>query len=89
MAGAFQFRDIFKEKKFHIVFSFIIGLFIASLMKPVCRGTDCYKFKTPPVKEITGVTYKIGDKCYQFKTKDTPCPAKGVIEPYENQQVAA
>lgn len=84
MAGNFEFRDIFREKKFNVVFSFIIGLFLASLMKPVCRGTDCYKYKTPPVKEITASTYKIGDKCYQFKTKDTACPPTGAIEPYEN-----
>jgi hypothetical protein len=89
MAAAFQFRDIFREKKFNVVFSFIIGLFIASLMKPVCRGTECYKYKTPPVKEITTSTYKIGDKCYQFKTKDTPCPATGAIEPYEDMTASA
>lgn len=79
-----DFRDLFKDKKFNIIFSIILGLFLAVLFKPVCRGNKCLNYKTPPIHEITEGAYKIGDKCYKFTAVDATCPANGVIEPYIN-----
>lgn len=79
-----EFRALFKDKKFNIVFSVILGLFIASLFKPVCRGTSCYNYRPPPVAEIESTVYNIGDKCYKFKTRDVACPMYGAVEAYED-----
>lgn len=54
-----------------------------SLFKPLCKGNECQIVKAPPLQEVEKTTYKIGTKCYQFKTHTTDCPSEGVIEPFE------
>ena len=46
--------DILKDKRFNIVFSFLVGMFIAILFKPICKGDNCQTFfyKPPPMKEM-------------------------------------
>jgi hypothetical protein len=61
----------------------MIGLGIMSLFRPLCKGTDCQVIKAPPLHEVEKTTYKIGPKCYQFKTGPVDCPAEGVIESFE------
>jgi hypothetical protein len=73
----------FETPQFHFFFSFMVGLGIMSLFRPVCKGTDCQLIKAPPPNEVQKTTYKIGSKCYQFKTQTTECTPEGVIEPFE------
>jgi|UniRef100_A0A6C0HER6 hypothetical protein len=75
--------DILKDKRFNTFFSFLMGIFIILLLRPICKGNDCFSYKAPSVKTITDHAYKIGDTCYKFAPKETKCPITGVIEPFE------
>jgi hypothetical protein len=75
--------DILKDPRFDNVFSFLMGVFIILLIKPICKGDSCFTYKAPPMKEINEKAYKIGDTCYKFVPKETKCPAIGVIEPFQ------
>ena len=59
-----------------------------SLFRPLCKGNDCQIIKAPPPSEVEKTTYKIGNKCYQFKTNTMECPTVGVIEPFEVQPIS-
>lgn len=61
----FQFL---KTKNFHIFFSFLIGIFIVIIWRPLCKDDDCIKHELPNINEINSSTYQISDKCYQFRT---------------------
>ncbi len=75
--------DILKDPRFDVVFSFLMGVFIILLIKPICKGDSCFTYKAPPMKEINEHAYKIGDICYKFVPKESKCPAMGVIEPFQ------
>jgi hypothetical protein len=75
--------DILKDPRFDTAFSFLMGVFIILLIKPVCKGDSCFSYKAPPMKEIRESAYKIGDTCYIFQAKDTKCPKTGIIEPFQ------
>ena len=57
-----------KSKQFHILFNFIVGLFIVLVLRPICKGDHCIEHKNPDIKEIISSTYQLGSKCYQFNT---------------------
>ena len=59
-----------------------------SLFRPLCKGNDCQIIKAPPPSEVEKATYKIGNKCYQFKTNPMECPTVGVIEPFEEKPIS-
>ena len=77
--------DILKDPKFDLAFSFLMGVFIMIVIRPVCKGDACFNYKSPPMKDIREHAYKIGDRCYKFVPKDAKCPATGVIEPFQWQ----
>jgi len=67
--------EFVKSEKYSLAFSFIIGVGIMAVLKPICRENDC-SVKTPAnPEEVAKTTYQIGDKCYHFKTRDVECPA--------------
>lgn len=78
----------FETPQFRFFFSFIVGVAIMSLFKPLCKGNDCQIIKAPPVAEVEKTTYKIGSKCYQFKTNTRDCPSEGIIEPFEVKPIS-
>ena len=59
--------DFLKTKNFHILFSFLVGIFIVIIWKPVCKNDDCIKHELPNVNEVNTSTYQIGSTCYQFR----------------------
>jgi hypothetical protein len=75
--------DILKDPKFDFAFSFLMGVFIMIVVRPVCKGDSCFNYKAPPMKDIREHAYKIGDTCYKFVPKDAKCPSVGVIEPFQ------
>ena len=79
--------EFLKSKQFHIIGSFVLGLGIAAVLRPGCRGSTCTVHKAPPVDEVTKSTYQLGSKCYQFKTEPTACADSGVIEALTMQRV--
>jgi hypothetical protein len=75
--------DILKDPRFNKVFSFLMGVFVILLVKPVCKGDSCFTYKAPPMKDMREHAYKIGDTCYKFVPKEAKCPLVGVVEPFQ------
>jgi hypothetical protein len=74
--------DAIKTEKFSIIFSAVLGFALVALAIPACKGDSCYIQKAPSVKEMKESTYRIGQKCYQFKPTTVDCPASGAIESF-------
>jgi hypothetical protein len=75
--------DFLKSKKFNFLFSFLLGIGIAAILRPACKGDQCIRLKAPPVHEIEQSVYQLGNKCYKFKVENTNCPEKGIIEAFQ------
>ena len=75
--------DFLKSKNFNIIFSFILGLGLAAILRPACKGDACITLKAPPLKDFQNTTYQVGNKCYQFTQETMECPKKGVIEAFQ------
>ena len=60
-----------------IINSFLVLHFlgIASLFRKVCKDRSCIAFRAPPLKDLEKDTYKLDDKCYEYKTKAVKCDA--------------
>jgi len=74
--------DMLKSETFSIAFSFLLGLGIWAILRPVCKGDSCSAIKAPPVKNFDGKTFRMGGECYKFTAKTKECPAEGFIEPF-------
>ena len=74
--------DVIKDKRFNIFFSFIVGIFIAILLRPQFHKDKTIFFKTPPMADLRNNSYKISDKCYKFHPQELECPVDGIIEPF-------
>ena len=77
--------EVLKTEKFANFFSFMIGISIVAILIPVCKGEECFVKKAPSVSEMKENTYRVGQKCYQFKPESTGCPASGVIEAFKGR----
>lgn len=75
--------DFMKSKQFNLIFSFLLGLGLAAILRPACHGDQCLVMKAPPVHEVESTTYQLGSKCFQFKIETKDCPSSGkVIEAF-------
>lgn len=61
------------------IFSFIIGLGVAAMFRPVCKGPECLIIRGPPIQDIRDAVYQFGSKCVEFKTKPIECPKEGSV----------
>lgn len=75
--------EFLKTKEFSYVFSFILGLGLMALFRPICQGEKCLIQKAPSVDEVNRTTYQLGSKCYQFRSVAIDCPKDGIIEAFE------
>jgi hypothetical protein len=77
-----MFVDTLKTEKFAVVFSFLLGFSLFVIAIPVCKGDECILKKAPSTEEMKETTYKLGQKCYQFRPEIVSCPPTGVIEAF-------
>ena len=77
-------QDILKSPLFNTSFSFILGIGLIAILRPLCKGNACNIFKAPPVKEWDGIVYRIGEECYEYSTKSVKCPGSGEIEAFKD-----
>lgn len=74
--------DIFKIMEvpgIATVISFMLGVGIASMMRPVCKGPECVVVRGPPVQDIRDAVYQFGSKCVEFQPKPVECPKDGTV----------
>jgi hypothetical protein len=75
--------NLLKDEKFNIFFSFMVGIGIMCMIRPMCTGSDCNLNKAPSDKDFDKHAYRMGTgKCYEFKSEVTECPASGAIEAF-------
>lgn len=75
--------NILNDKKFNIIFSFLVGIGLVCIIRPMCSGDDCNVTKAPADKDFEKYAYRMGgNKCYEFKTEIIECPASGTIEAF-------
>ena len=70
------FQRLLHTETGRIIISIVLGLGIASLFRKVCKDRSCISFRAPPLKDLEKDTYKLDDKCYEYKTKAVKCEAK-------------
>jgi hypothetical protein len=78
-------QKLLKDENFSIFFSIILGIGIVCILYPVCSGKDCGTIVKPPSeKDFDQYVYRMGEKCYEFKTEVVEC-VSGAIEAFEVQ----
>jgi hypothetical protein len=59
--------------------SFVLGVAVAAMFRPVCKGPECVVVRGPPVQDIRDAVYQFGSRCIEFKTKTVECPKNGTV----------
>ena len=72
-----------KDERFNVFFSFLIGVGIMCMCRPVCSGSECSITKAPAEKDFDKYVYRMGGgRCFEFKSEIIDCPASGTIEAF-------
>ena len=53
--------------------SILLGLGLATLFRKVCKDKNCIVFNGPVISDISGKTFKYGEKCYKYEINPTTC----------------
>ena len=78
--------DMLNSYKFNMAFSFLLGIGIICVFRPICKGVECVINKPASTKDVDGNVYRMGKDCYEFKTEITECPVSGAIEAFREGQ---
>ena len=73
---------LLKDERFNVMFSFILGIGLICLLRPMCTGPECNREKAPNDKDFNQVVYRHGEGCYEFQHAIVPCPPSGAIEAF-------
>jgi hypothetical protein len=80
--------NFLNDERFNVFFSFVLGIGIICICRPLCSGADCNVSKAPSDKDFDKYVYKMGgDKCYEFKSEIVECPSSGTIEAFRECQM--
>lgn len=74
--------DVLKSETFSVAFSFLLGVGLWAILRPVCKGDSCSSIKAPPLKDFDGKTFRLNGQCHKFTAKTKECPLEGYIEPF-------
>jgi hypothetical protein len=77
--------QLLNDKRFNMLFSFVVGVGVICLFRPACKGKECELNKPPTEKDFDKHVYRIGEKCYEFKTDIVKCPPSGAIEAFKEK----
>jgi len=65
--------DFFKTKQGNILFSMILALGLASMLRIACKNANITIIKGPPLKDTQYKIFSFDNKCYNYKTINTSC----------------
>lgn len=74
-----NFAKIVKTPGVATIISFVLGIGIAAMFRPICKGPECVLVRGPPVQEIRDAVYQFGSKCVEFKPRAVECPKEGSV----------
>jgi hypothetical protein len=64
--------NFLKDERFSLFFSFVLGIGLICMFRPICSGE----------KDFDKYVYRMGSKCYEFKSEIVECPTSGTIEAF-------
>ena len=77
--------NLMHDKRFNTFFSFVVGIGLICILRPMCTGPDCVINKPPSETDFDKHVYRMGGKCYEFKTEIMECPVSGAIEAFKQK----
>ena len=76
-----SFVKLFQIPGISSFLSLFLGIAVAAMFRPMCKGPDCVVVRGPPIQEIRNAVYQFSNKCVEFKTKTVECPTEGEGKP--------
>lgn len=55
--------------------SIVLGIGLASIFRKTCKAAGCFKFISPPAKEVKESVYLHDGTCYKFTPETVKCSA--------------
>ena len=78
--------EILKDTRFNTFFSFVLGIGIICMLRPMCSGAECNVNKPPAETDFDKYVYRMGGgSCYEFKTEIVKCPPSGAVEAFQQK----
>ena len=75
--------NFLKDERFSVFFSFVLGVGLICILRPICSGSECNVEKPPSEKDFDKYVYRMGGgQCYEFKSEIIKCPDSGTIEAF-------
>ena len=75
--------NFLKDERFSVFFSFVFGVGLICMFRPICSGSECNVSKPPAEQDFDKYVYRMsGGKCYEFKSEIVECPSSGTIEAF-------
>ena len=65
--------NLLKTKNGNIIFSIILALGLASILRISCKNANMVIIKGPPLDSIENKIFSFDSKCYSYKTIATTC----------------
>jgi hypothetical protein len=82
--------NFLNDERFNVFFSFVLGVGLICILRPLCSGSECDIEKPPLDKDFDKYVYKMGGgKCYEFKSEVVECPVSGTIEAFRECSFSA
>lgn len=79
-----KLESLLHDEKFNVFFSFLLGIGLVCILRPMCSGKECATLKPPQEKDFDSYVYRLAEKCYSFTTNVITCPANGAIEAFRS-----
>ena len=76
--------SLLQDERFNYLFSFLLGIGLICIIRPMCSGKECATLKPPAEKDFDKYVYRMGSKCYEFSTNVVSCPSTGAIEAFKS-----
>jgi hypothetical protein len=75
--------NFLKDERFSVFFSFVLGVGLICVFRPICSGSECNVEKPPAEQDFDNYVYRMsGGKCFEFKSEIVECPSSGTIEAF-------
>ena len=65
--------NFLKTEKGNIIFSIILALGLASILRISCKDANIVIIKGPPIESVENKIFSFDSKCYSYKTIATSC----------------
>ena len=56
-----------------MVIAAVLGFGLATFFRKACRDKNCLTFEAPDFSMVEDATWKVGKKCYAFKSSPAEC----------------